>query len=110
MSYAKTAANRYAKIGGDPAHASVYDDGAIIYVCVTEDTQVQIVTELGDNVKESARSDNGFCGAIIVKSDHWMHCLDIVAVFVELGWKDCRQMDSHTIELFVGEQLQRSTE
>jgi len=108
MNYAKTAANWYAEIGGDPAHASVYDDGAIIYVCVTEDTQSQIVAELGDNVKECARSDNEFCGVIIGKPDEWMHCLDVVAGFIEIKWTDCRWADANTIELFVGGQLQRS--
>ena len=38
MSYAKTAANWYAEVGGDPGHAGIYGDGVVIYVCVTEET------------------------------------------------------------------------
>jgi hypothetical protein len=110
MKHAKTAANWFAKVGEAPAHGCVYDDGAIIYVCVTEDTQAQIVTEMGDGVKECARSDNGLCGAIIVKPDYWRLGFCVVAEIMELGWRDCRQMDAHTIELSVGQQLRRLTE
>jgi hypothetical protein len=110
MKHAKTAANWYAMVGETLAHASIYDDGVILYVCVTEDTQAQIVRELGDNVREFARSDNGKCVAIIVTLDSWLQCFGVVEGLLELGWRDCRELDAHTIELFAGEQLQRLTE
>lgn len=56
MSHAKTAANWYACIGTDEAHASIYDDGALIYLKVSKDQQDMIAEQMGKSIIDSARS------------------------------------------------------
>lgn len=101
MNHAKTAANWYAEIGGDPAHAGIYTDGVILYVCLSEDSQAHLVAQLSHEVLASARSHDGFCGAIIVRRDRWMHCLNVVATFIDFQITDNRQKDAHTVSGFV---------
>ncbi|WP_417737774.1 hypothetical protein [Rosistilla oblonga] len=110
MNNAKTAANWYAQEGGDAAHAGIYDDGAVLYLCVTEATQQAIVEQIGASVVASERSDDGFCGAVIISSDDWQHGLDVVSGIMRLTFTDCRQKDDHTIQKFFGERVRRYSE
>ncbi|MCA9032727.1 MAG: hypothetical protein KDA66_18055 [Planctomycetaceae bacterium] len=102
VNHAKTLANWYAEIGGDPAHASIYMDAVILYVCLSEESQSRMAAELSQEVLAFARSDDDFCGAIVVRPDHWMHCLDVASTFTELAITDNRQKDAHTVAGFVG--------
>ncbi len=107
MSFGNTAANWYARIGTDEAHVSIYDDGALIYLKVSEEQQDMIVEQMGKSIIDSARSSDESCGVIIVPSDDMDNYIDHVAWYLPLKFTDCRQLDDHTIELFVGNRIRR---
>lgn len=107
ISHANTAANWYARVGTDKAHASIYDDGALIYLKVSKDQQDMIAEQMGKSIIDSARSSDDSCGVIIVPSDDMDNYIDHVAWYLPLKFTDCRQLDDHTIELFVGNRIRR---
>ena len=102
MSRAKILANWYAKDGDGIVLACRYTDGVVVYLVTSEKTQRRVELAFGNMVRESARSDDGFCGVVIAECENSTSCLDRVNLVTgELKWSDNRGMDANTIDDFV---------
>lgn len=102
---AKVLANFYSETGDASVFASIYDDGVILYLMKSAKTQWELEEVLGKRVRERARSDDGFCGVIILPFKKFPRTFDKINEFFRargdnLKFNDNRERDAHTITLY----------
>jgi hypothetical protein len=118
--WAKTLANWYAKTGDQIAHAGIYSDGVVFYLVggpkrqwdVSERLAIpeRLMELLGEATIAMARSDDGFCGTVVVLGSLpvTVRAMQAVSDFLRsstppetLVFSDNRQQDLNTIAAFV---------
>jgi len=98
---AKVLANWWSAVGDKHCHGGVYSDGAILYICVSVQTQARIEQAIGHLVTESDRSDDGMCVVMIVQSPCWPIAFDIIReIMGSLTYTDNTDKDACRIEWF----------
>jgi hypothetical protein len=109
-SAAKTLANFYARSGERTAQACIYDDGVVLYLAASADSERNWTEALAGVVVDKARSDDGLIVAyILVKPglpsdeimDYLATCNEAWQGGETLPYKDNRDSDWHTIRDFV---------
>lgn len=105
---ARTFANWYARSGGRPMEVGVYDDGVIVYLAVNAATQNRWIAHfkrLPNITVESSRSDDDFCGALILRGQPYENLMTAISAIYESGqasvpYTDNRERDHNTVDSF----------